>query len=75
MAVEDKSRAAHSIPDAAKRCSVSVAFLYNEIAEKRLKAKKIGRRTVVLDGDLTAWLEARPAAFIKPREKREKAAA
>ena len=74
MAVETKSRAAHSIPDAAERCSVSVAFLYNEIAEKKLRAVKIGRRTVILDDDLNAWLKGKPAAFIKPREKHGEAA-
>jgi len=34
--------------------------LYEEIAAGRLRARKLGRRTVILAADARAWLEALP---------------
>jgi len=52
---------AHSIEEAARRASVGRMFVYSEIKSGALKARKLGRRTVILEGDLRSWLSAAPA--------------
>ena len=52
---------AHSIEEAARRASVGRTFVYAEIKAGTLKARKLGRRTVILDSDLRSWLLAAPA--------------
>jgi predicted DNA-binding transcriptional regulator AlpA len=51
---------AHSIPDVCRKTSLGRTALYEEIKAGRLKACKAGRRTVVLDSDLRAWLVSLP---------------
>jgi excisionase family DNA binding protein len=55
------SPAAWSIEDTAKRAGCGRTTIYAEIGAGRLKARKIGRRTVILDQDLRGWLAALPA--------------
>lgn len=52
---------AFSIETAAQVASVGRSSIYEELKAGRLKAKKVGRRTVILADDLRAWLEAMPA--------------
>jgi len=51
---------AYTVDEACKRSRTSRAFLYQEIASGKLRAKKRGRRTVILPADLQAWLESLP---------------
>lgn len=55
------SQLAYTISDVEKRACIGRTLIYSEIASGRLKARKVGRRTVILDGDLLAWLKALPA--------------
>jgi hypothetical protein len=52
---------AHTISDVEKRACIGRTLIYAEIAAGRLKARKVGRRTVILNADLIAWLKALPA--------------
>jgi hypothetical protein len=72
--VEEVSKRAFSIGEIATKSDVSPAFIYQQIADKKLRAVKIGRRTVVLDQDWKAWLNAMPEVVAKPRAKRGAAA-
>jgi excisionase family DNA binding protein len=54
-------RLAHSIADVAKITGVGRSFLYEEISAGRLVAKKAGRRTLIFEADLNAWLASLPA--------------
>ena len=51
---------AYSIPDVMHALSVGRDKIYGLIREGRLPARKIGRRTVVLESDLQAFLESLP---------------
>jgi excisionase family DNA binding protein len=46
-----------SIVEAAQASGVGRTTLYEEINGNRLRAKKIGRRTVILREDLEDWLK------------------
>jgi excisionase family DNA binding protein len=54
------SRRAHSINQVTKIAGVGRSFLYDEISAGRLVAKKAGRRTLILEADLNAWLASLP---------------
>jgi hypothetical protein len=60
MSQTDVPKLAHSIGELADRGPVRRSTLYNEIAAGRLRARKIGRRTVVLDEDWRAFLAGAP---------------
>ncbi len=53
-------RLAHSIADVAKITGVGRSFLYEEIKTGRLVVKKAGRRSLIFDADLKAWLASLP---------------
>ena len=53
-------RLAHSIADVAKITGVGRSFLYEEISAGRLVVKKAGRRSLIFDADLNAWLAGLP---------------
>jgi hypothetical protein len=53
-------RRSFRLPEIAKRNSLSVAFVYNEAAEGRLRVRKAGRCSIVTAEDETAWLDAMP---------------
>lgn len=50
-----------SIADAVKQSDSSKNTIYNEINAGRLKACKLGRRTVIKAADFRTWLESLPA--------------
>ena len=49
-------RLAWSLKDISETTGLSVGFLRNEVRAKRLQLKKFGRRVLVLDTDLKAYL-------------------
>ena len=58
---------AMAIPEFSARYRVGRSKVYDEISAGRLRAVKIGRRTVILASDAAAWLAALPAAKIGKR--------
>jgi excisionase family DNA binding protein len=65
-------RLAHSISDVTNITGVGRSFIYEEIGAGRLVAKKAGRRTLIFDADLNAWLASLPvtrsaSSKIKPK--------
>jgi excisionase family DNA binding protein len=53
-------RLAYSISEVADITGVGRSILYQEIGEGRLRARKLGRRSLIFDDDLKAWLAALP---------------
>ena len=51
-------RKSFRIAELAKRHHLSPAFLYNEINDGRLRARKAGAATIVTEEDEQAWLDA-----------------
>ena len=51
---------AYSIAEVVNLTGVGRSLIYEEIAAGRLRVKKVGRRPLIFDGDLKAWLEALP---------------
>jgi excisionase family DNA binding protein len=49
-----------TIDELSKREGVSRTYIYREINAGRLKARKRGRRTIILREDVRAWLKALP---------------
>lgn len=50
------------IPEVMERAKVRRSFVFQEIREGRLRARKAGRRTIVLASDFRAWLNALPTS-------------
>jgi excisionase family DNA binding protein len=59
---------AFTLEEAARASGLSRSFLYVAIGRGALRAKKCGRRTLVLARDLRVWIERLPA--IKVNEPR-----
>jgi|GraSoi2013_115cm_1033766.scaffolds.fasta_scaffold443100_1 excisionase family DNA binding protein len=55
-----RRKAAHSIPEVCAYTGLGRDSVYAAIRTGRLIARKYGRRTVVLDDDMRAFLEALP---------------
>jgi hypothetical protein len=51
---------AHSVEGASRRATCGRTLLYAAIKSGHLKARKIGRRTIILDEDLRDWLASLP---------------
>ncbi len=54
--VTQSDRIAWSLAEIAKQTGLSLGFLRNEVRAARLPVRKFGRRVLVLDGDLRAYL-------------------
>ncbi len=54
-----------SIEEAADATSLSVARMYALVAEGQIVARKIGRRTLILPGDLDKWLAELPVRTVR----------
>ncbi len=52
------SKRAYSIPEVCRTASIGRTRLYSEIGEGRLRAVKVGRRTLIRAEDLDAWLRS-----------------
>ena len=55
---------AHPVSDAASMLGIKGSKLYELIAEGKIRAKKIGSRTVVLDASLREYLASQPDAQV-----------
>jgi excisionase family DNA binding protein len=56
QAITLTNRRAHSLSEISAQLGVCRGFLNNEIDRGKLKARKLGRRIVVLNTDLEAYL-------------------
>jgi excisionase family DNA binding protein len=50
----------YSIRDVARAGNCCRSKVYDEIKNGRLRARKLGRRTLILANDLSAWLASLP---------------
>lgn len=50
-------RRAYSVQEVSDQTTLSVPYLRSRIRAGNLKAKKVGRRVLILDGDLQSFLE------------------
>jgi excisionase family DNA binding protein len=51
-------RLAYSVDDAAQAVGLGKSTLYREMAEGRLRYRKVGDRRLILKDDLLAWLSS-----------------
>jgi excisionase family DNA binding protein len=51
---------AYSVKGAGRATATGTTTLYDAINEGQLKAKKLGRRTIILAADLERWLDNLP---------------
>ena len=56
----DSTRLTYSIDDTCAALGIGRTFLYQEIQAGRLKARKAGKRTLILTPDLEAYAKALP---------------
>ena len=61
MSANGSQPVANTVADVLRRVGISRTKFYQEINAGRLKARKIGSKTVVLEVDLQAYLDALPA--------------
>lgn len=54
-----ENKLAYSVAEAANKVSMSKSYLRNEIRAKKLEAKLIGNRVLILNSDLQIWLEGK----------------
>ncbi len=59
------SKLAHAVVDIPKLAPVGRTKIFEAIRDGHLIARKLGRRTMILDEDLRAWLSALPVS--RPR--------
>lgn len=57
----NETRVAVTVAEAAKAATVSRSTIYAELAAGRIKARKLGRRTLVEVASLRDWVSALPA--------------
>jgi excisionase family DNA binding protein len=58
-------KVAFTVKEAARASGLSRSLLYLAIGRGALRARKCGRRTLVLARDLSAWIEHLPAIQVK----------
>lgn len=52
---------AHRLPDFLRRYGIGRTHFYDEVRAGRLKARKLGGRTIVLEADAQEWLKGLPS--------------
>lgn len=73
----DQQKLAYTIKQFMALAGVGRSFVYDELAEGRLKAVKAGRKTLIRDEDARAWLGSLPAMkseSTRAFERRQRAA-
>jgi excisionase family DNA binding protein len=60
--MSEQIKLALSVEEAAKAAGVGRTLLFEEIRDRRLIARKVGRRTIITIDDLRDWLCSRPTA-------------
>ena len=55
------ARLAHGVPDLSKRTGIPESSIWAAIRSGALRARKLGRRTLILEDDARAFLDALPA--------------
>ena len=58
--MENPIRRALSVDEATKAADVGRTFIFQEIRKGRIRARKAGRRTIIIIDALDAWLKALP---------------
>ncbi|MDO8397975.1 MAG: DNA-binding protein [Bradyrhizobium sp.] len=61
----ERRKLTHSIDDVTKLTGVGRSFIDEEIKAGNLKMRKAGRRTLIFDADLNAWLASLPSVNSK----------
>lgn len=56
----DQQKLAYTLKEFMALAGVGRSFVYDELAEGRLKAVKAGRKTLIRDEDARAWLGSLP---------------
>jgi excisionase family DNA binding protein len=51
---------AMSVADFCGRYGIGRTTVYEEIKQKRLRARKVGKRTIIIEDDAEAWLRRLP---------------
>jgi excisionase family DNA binding protein len=64
--VEGPERLAYTVNEVAALVGVGRSSIYEAINNCSLKARKFGRRTMILAWDLEAWLDGLPVADLSP---------
>jgi excisionase family DNA binding protein len=54
------SKRAYSISEAMHEIAIGRDKIYDVIREGKLRARKVGRRTIITDDDLTEYLQSLP---------------
>jgi excisionase family DNA binding protein len=57
----ERQKLTHSIDDVTKLTGLGRSFIYEAIKAGNLLVRKAGRRTLIFDADLNAWLASLPA--------------
>ncbi|MHB2210682.1 helix-turn-helix transcriptional regulator [Methylobacterium sp. CM6257] len=52
----------YGVADVVKASGASRSLIYEQIKAGNLKARKLGRRTLILSADLQSWLAALPTS-------------
>ena len=65
-------RAAHSIDETCVHTGLGRDTIYGAIRSGQLVARKVGRRTIIIDGDLRRYLNSLPTGLSKPVGGRRK---
>jgi excisionase family DNA binding protein len=60
-----QKKIAYSIVDVTDLTGLGRSFIYEEIKAGNLNIRKAGRRTLIFDADLNAWLASLPSANSK----------
>ena len=69
MGEQKPEKIAGTIRELSKRVGICVENLYEEIRQGRLKARKFGRRTIILEEDARAFLANLPALELPPASR------
>jgi excisionase family DNA binding protein len=73
--IKPTSKLAYSIAELASAAGVGRSFIYEEIKSGRLKLKKAGRRSLVMEEDARAWLAGMPELYVRATAKNRSASA